>query len=336
MDFDTWIEQAWNTHADAPAALAEQLLPQALPLLHKPEQAVALARLAHHLLGEHLGRFHEGLACLQRVAQAPCLHGRSDAVQAQAQAEVQAEVQTQAEAQAQARADALGALNAISRFEDALRLAAGPADPRAGRSPSERLRVGALALASLAPHDAPRAQALLDSLCAELDQAALPDTDPAVRALAAMANNAAATLAERALGESPRLDDASRSLMLHAAHVARAAWARAGTWLEVERADHRLALCALAAGDLAQARLHAAHCLHTVQAHGAPPLEAFFAWEAHARIERAALAGQHLDAGDATPRPQALAEAIAQAQAAFAQLPAEDQAWCRSSLEALG
>jgi len=327
MDFDTWIEQAWNTHADAPAALAEQLLPQALPLLHKPEQAVALARLAHHLLGEHLGRFDEGRACLQRLAQAPCLRGRSDAVEAQAEAEAQA----QAEAQARAHA-----LDAIARFQDALRLAAGQADPRAGRSPSERLRVGALALASLAPHDAPRAQALLDSLCAELDQAALPDTDPAVRALAAMANNAAATLAERALGASPGLDEASRSLMLHAAQVARAAWARAGTWLEVERADYRLALCALAAGDLAQARRHAAPCLHTVQAHGAPPLEAFFAWEACARIERAALAGQRLGADDAASTPQALAEAIAQAQAAFAQLPAEDQAWCRSSLEALG
>ena len=109
--------------------------------------------------------------------------------------------------------------------------------------------------------------------------------------------------------------------MLQAAAVGRRYWARAGTWLETERAEYRLARCWLAAGDPAQARQHAQACLALVDAQPAPPaLERFFACEALALTERAA--------------GQAAAEAAAVdgMRRAFEHLSAEDQVWCQASL----
>jgi hypothetical protein len=299
MDFNTWLDKAWDDHVNTAVEVAERIEREGVGLVGETAQVVPLAHLAHHVFGEHLGRFDDGSALLTRVAALP--------------------VAADAEAAA-----------AIARYQAALALAAGRGDARSGQSPSERVRIAALAMASLAPRDAARAERLLDEAVAEAESAALDDKDPAVRALAAMANNVAGTLAEKALPadtalvHSAALSDTERRLMGHAAQVARRFWERAGTWLEVERAEYRLALCALAAGELGAARRHAQACLEIVREHDSAPLEAFFGWEALGRVERAA--------GNATGHGRALE----QARAAFERLETGDQAWCRSSLEALG
>jgi hypothetical protein len=280
---DTFLEQAWNDHADAADAVADRL-PEALPLAQDDDGVMRLAALAHHVLGEHLGRWSEGLAFLAQLAERGA-HGA-------------------------------GAAAAIARCQASLRLCDGGADERGALGPSDQCRVTAMAAANLAVGDSARAAALLQDAVARAG--VLPDADPGVRALAANANNIAATLQELA-PPAP----AQRELMVRAAEIARVQWRRAGTWLEVERAEYRLALCWLAAGDAAQALQHARRCDAIVRENGALPLELFFAAEALGLPARAL--------GDGAGH----ASALATARQAFDALAPDDQAWCRATLDKL-
>lgn len=116
---------------------------------------------------------------------------------------------------------------------------------------------------------------------------------------------------------------AERRLMLQAAQVGRQYWARAGSWLETERAEYRLARSWLKAGDAAQAQRHARLCLDLVRTNHGPALERLLAWEALGCAARAA--------GDAAGHAAALAEA----QAAYAALDESDRSWCLASVQAL-
>ena len=290
-DFEAWLARAWDEHAGNPEGVLARLQADAQALLHSEARRPALLHLAHHVCGEHLGRWQEGLDLLQRLSALP--------------------------------ADAAGgtADPAAARFISSLALAGGIRDGRDGLSVSDRIRVTALAAASLAAHDGTRAHALLQEALVQFDAARLPPGDPCTRALAASSNNLAATLEER-----PQRSAEEVALMLLAAQSARRFWAVAGTWLETERAEYRLAMSWLKAGSPQQACAHARQCLAIVQAQpepGAPALEHFFAWEAVGKAEHAA--------GNQPARSQALQ----QAQAWFDKLDASDAGWCRASLEAL-
>ncbi len=289
MDFDSFLDQAWNDHATQPVAVAARLRPEGLPLVQTDEQVAQFAFLAQHVQGLHLGQWSEGLALQQALAALPAVAADGSTAQA------------------------------LQRHRTALRLAAGePGVLPADTPPAERARFDAQVGALLTFTDAPRASALL--LQAEAACAALPGADPAVRALAVNANNTAGHL-----HDETTLSPAQVALMLQAAHQARRAWARAGTWLEVERADYRLALSCARAGATDEARAHAQACLAAVQAQDppAPALEFFFAWEALARVAAAT--------GDEARR----ATAVAAAAAAFPQLSEADQGWCAAVLRAL-
>lgn len=108
--------------------------------------------------------------------------------------------------------------------------------------------------------------------------------DEAVRrAYAITCNNLAL-----ALRTGPRGDPARDALMIELAELAHRAWARAGTWLHVERADYQLAMCHAAIGQGAQALRHARACLSRCEAEGADAYECFFAHEALVHAHRAA------------------------------------------------
>jgi hypothetical protein len=163
------------------------------------------------------------------------------------------------------------------------------------------------------------AQALLQA-----DEAAALAQGPADagKAFAATANNVASHLQD-----GPRGDAARDTLMLTAAAVARRAWASAGGWMQVERADYRLALCHAAAGQGAEAVAHARSCLAACVAAGdqADALEHFFAHEALLRAHRAA--GDSVSADAAVQRMQVL----------LADIPEADglRAWCADVLSTL-
>jgi hypothetical protein len=280
---DNFLEQAWSDHGEHAAAVAARL-PEGLPLVQDDDGVLRLAALAHHVLGEHLGRWQEGLDFLGQLSERG-VHGAAGVA-------------------------------SIARCRASLRLCGGVVDERAPMSASDQCRVTTMAACNLAAFDAARAAELLHDAVARASD--LPDTDPGVRVLAASSNGIAATLQ----GLAP-LGPAQRGLMIHAAQLARAQWERAGTWLEVERAEYRLALCWLAAGDPTQALHHARRCDVIVRENGSLPLELFFAAEALALPARA-----QGDNGVHTA-------AVATARQAFAVLPAEDQAWCRATLDKL-
>ena len=289
MDFDAFIGQGWDDHVKDAPGVAARLQTDGVALLSEARQIVPLAHLAHHVMGEHLGRWQDGLQFQQQLAALPlCQPGSAEA-------------------------------QALDRFMASLQLASGALDPRSTLSPSDSIRVTAMAAASLAEHHTARALALFQDALAQADCAALPDTDPCTRALAVSGNNLASTLEEKTSRSAEE-----RSLMILAAQTARRYWAVAGGWLETERAEYRLAMTWLQAGDPMQARAHAQNCLDIVAAHEGAALERVFGWEALARVERAA--------ANATAHVQALS----QAESAFAALEPGDQAWCQASLDALG
>lgn len=288
MDFDHWLNQAWNEHAEQPAGVA-QTLATGQALVGTDAQLQRLAHLAHHLYGEHLRQWDDGRVLLQAL-------GRNEL----------------------AAPDGPTA-RALPIYLGSLALAAGSADALSGLAASERVRATAQAAAALAEHDTPRALQHFEQALAEAQQAALPAGDPSTRQLAITGNNLACTLEEK-----PSRSEAERELMILAAQTARHYWALAGGWLETERAEYRLAMTWLHAGDAAQARVHALACLQIVHDNTGPALERFFAHEAVARVARSQ--------GDAAAHEQALADA----RTAFDALEPGDQAWCKASLDKLG
>ena len=280
---DSFLEQGWNDHAAHAVAVASRL-PEGLRLVQDDDGAMRLSALAHHVMGEHLQRWQEGLAFFAALTE----HGTL----------------------------ATDGRASIARCRASLALSGDLADERGGLSASDRCRVTVMAAANLAVCDTPRASKLLQE--AALGGAALSDGDPGVRTLAANSNNIAATLHDLAPLEPER-----RELMMRAAVLARTCWERAGTWLEVGRAEYRLAVCWLAAGDPAEALKHARRCDSIVRENGALPLEVFFAAEAIGLAARAA--------GDG----EASVAASNIARQAFEQLPPDDQAWCRGTLDKL-
>lgn len=286
MDFDVFLARCWDDHATDPPGVAERLQLHGPALLSQAAQIVPLANLVHHVFGQHLGRWQEGIQFQQRLATLPSCPADETT------------------------------LAALQRFSASLSLASGATDARAALGASDHARISAMAAASLAEHDTARALSLFQE--ALTAATGLPDSDPCVRALAVAGNNLAGTLAEK----TERNAD-ERQLMILAAQTGRRCWALAGGWLEIERAEYRLALTWAHAGDPAQARQHAQHCLQLVQAHGDVALERFFGWEAMACAERAA--------GDAG----AWAQAVLQAETAFADLDESDRGGCQASLDKL-
>jgi hypothetical protein len=282
------IAQGWAEHVDDSAGVALRL-PGLLDQVQDEAGLMALARLAHHVHGEHLAQWDDGLKFLAALARLPAFEVNGASGQA------------------------------LRRLRGSLALAANQGDLRNTLDDDDRIAVTAMAANALGPHDTARALVLLQEALADAERTPLADSAAAVRALAVAGNNLAATLQEQA-----RRSEAEVALMLLAGRTSRQFWARAGTWLETERADYTLSLCWLAAGDAAQARQHAQACLDRVHAQPEPPaLERFYGFEALCRAERAA--------GDSA----AQARACDQAQAAFADLQTDEQPAHRAALDAL-
>lgn len=137
-----------------------------------------------------------------------------------------------------------------------------------------------LAMVWLARGEAARAVQQL-----EADRAAAEATDDldAVKGFAIGSHNLAQDLQ---FGQHPT--EAHGHLMLAAAQASRAAWARAGDWMAIERADYRLACCHAVLGQGGPALEHARACLAACEANGADAGERFFAHEALVLAHRSA------------------------------------------------
>ncbi|MEP7056323.1 MAG: hypothetical protein ABI809_00940 [Caldimonas sp.] len=285
--FDAFLASAWDEHADRPEAVADRLA-ASLRLVQHPSQVPRYAALLTHVYGEHLGDWPGGVASLRSLGELPAAGASADAA------------------------------NAVARNIAALRHVAGEPLDDAALAPDGRIAALATAASICAGRQA-HAQALAAYARALRDaEAGLPAGSPALRALAVGGNNLAA-----ALEEKTDRDPHETAGMVEAARSALKYWTLAGTWLEVERAEYRLARSLLEAGDAAAAIGAAQRCIDGCARHDAPPFERFFGAAALALAQRAA--------GDRA----AFEAARDSARACFEQVPADEQPACGADLQEL-
>jgi hypothetical protein len=287
MDFDAFLDAAWDDHGDRPGEVADRLA-ASLQVIQSPAHIPPFAALVTHVYGEHLGRFDDGIRLLESLRGLPAFDGAHDAV---------------------ARLD---------RNVATLRVAGGDADALALLSVDDRVAV----LASVASAFAGRNE-FARAISAYRQAMAVAGTgiaasSPAIRALAVGGNNLAAAL-EQKQDRGP----AETLAMVAAAESALAHWKIAGTWLEEERAEYRLARSQLQAGNSAAAVDRAHRCIEICEGNDAPAFERFFAQAVAALAQRAAGAAAAFDAS----RNRALA--------LFEQMPQEDRNACEADLREL-
>jgi hypothetical protein len=275
---DEFIEQGWNDHIHDLAGVAARL-DKGLPLVKRdPAKAADFLGLVEHVVVSHMGDADTMARWIERLAPLAAEHR-----------------------EAQAPLDRARAAIALLRGE--------AVDERTLPLPALIRAHGNAANGAAALGDVANARALLHAAQGRVGDHG--DAE-AVKALAAVANNLAAQLRDSARAAE------SDALMMEAAELAKLRWHQAGTWLQAERAEYLLAMCAAAIGDGARGLRHATACLSLCTAHGADACEQFFAQEAMGKASLAA--GRCAGARDACAHMQELLPQIAEpAQRAYAQ-----------------
>jgi hypothetical protein len=263
MTLDEFVSQGWADHANDASGVFGRC-GDAASLVTDAAHLPALAALIVHVSGEHLGRWADGVAHLERLEALPVF----DATSPQGKAVLRSKAvlhRCAGNAEEEARCFAASVTGGdVPEASDRVRLLAVAASALVGQKQLDRARADfeeAVALAGYGP----------------------AKEDPAARALAVTAHNLAVEFENR--GE---LTDDERAMMLRCAFVSRDFWRIAGGWLEAERAEYRLAMSHVKAGDAKSALSHAKECLAIVGANGADAFESFFAREAVARAQLAA------------------------------------------------
>ncbi|MEO8310684.1 MAG: hypothetical protein ABI520_05885 [Caldimonas sp.] len=242
-----------------------------------------------HVYGEHLGRWQLGGELLELMKTLAAVGGSASA------------------------------RSAIDRGVATLRYASGDGHALDVLSAEDRVRALASASSALAGRgDVARAIASFREALRR-GEADLSTASPAVRALAAAGNNLAVALESK----NDRSADETGA-MVEAARAALISWKLAGTWLEEERAEYRLARSLLQAGEPAAALECAGRCLQVCVQHDAPAFERFFA--------HAVLAFAHRAAGQAAASRTHRQEAVGQLE----RIAANERQFCQSDLEELG
>ncbi len=282
---ETFIQQGWADHVDHTEAVAQRLAQRSAADV-PAGQLQRFVGLLVHVFGEHLGRCDEGIGLLRAMAARP------------SQKQVN---------------------GVLPRGMAALGLAAGNDDAASALSVEARLAARATAASILnGQRQTSAAMAMLRAALSECQTLQLPDTSPAIRALAVAGNNIAADLQDL-----PQRSAEQDEAMLLAGQVGLDFWRRCGGWLEHERAEYRVARGLLRAGRAAEGLAHARACLAICQANEAPPFEHFFG---HALAATCAAA-----AGD----DAAFIEHNEQALIAWAKVSPDELSWCQDELAEL-
>jgi hypothetical protein len=287
MTLDAFIEAAWADHGDHAPEVAQRLA-DSVALVVAADQIGPYATLVAHVCGEHLGEWERGIGVLQALRASPACR------------------------------DSPASFAALARHEAALRYASGDTPPFDALPNDQRVAALAAAAAMLAGRgEWVRAIRVFDDA---LEGAAdgLPAKSAAIRALAVAGNNLAAALEEK----TDRSTDQTRA-MLTAVQAGLTHWRRAGTWLEVERAEYRMARSCLQVGDADAALQSALRCVAVCETNRAPAMEWFFGEAVLALAQRAT--GNHV-AADRARR---------QAREWFAQVPVDERACCEGDLAEL-
>lgn len=250
MDFNTYLNNAWNDHAKDATAIANKFS-EGLRMVQTPNDLEQLGRLATHVYGEHLGKWTEGLSFINTLSQHSQFSQGSSVEKS------------------------------FSIFKGSLTLSAQSSFDLSSYSTSDQIRILSMSASALSEQgETDRAK---DYFLRALGLGSgLSKEDPANKSLAITGNNLACSLEEKSERNNKETD-----LMVLAAKAARKFWEIAGTWKEVERAEYRLSLSYLQASKLEESFIHAQNCVEICNENSAPALEYFFGYEALALAEKA-------------------------------------------------
>ncbi len=287
MTMKAFVAAAWQDHADRPEEVADRLA-GALPQLQTAADIPPVVQLVTHVFGEHLARWNAGVDLLASLRALPCGSGDPEIARV------------------------------IERNIAGLRYASGADVAMAHLSIEDRIAALSIAGSALAgTHDFRRAFAAYEEAL-RLAEPGLPPGSPALRALAVGGNNLAASLEEK-----PDRDAGETRGMVAAAEGGLKYWKLAGTWLEHERAEYRLARSFLQAGAVARAVDAARRCIDVCDANDAPAFERFFGWAVLAVAQR----GVGDRSAFATSRQRALDQ--------YAMIAPDDRQWCETERKEL-
>jgi hypothetical protein len=250
MNFETYLKQAWNDHATQTRHVADGLR-SGIALVESSAQIVQVAGLITHVMGEHLGLWVDGISLLD-------------------------EIKNQKKNVSDEESE-----KAVLRSIAVLKLGMNPDISLLSFSPSDRIRILSTASSAFVGRDTSRSKTLLDAALS-MAKEGLDKSDPASRALAIAGNNLACTLEEKGSRTLQEIE-----LMILAATTGRKYWERAGSWLEIERAEYRLANTYLKANQPDMAFAHAQLCVEICKENNAAPLEFFFGYEVVSLAEKA-------------------------------------------------
>src|SRR5215471_12641887 len=167
MNFDSFLSQAWNDHQTDALAVAGRLWDGA-GLIQEGDQISALANLATHVFGEHLGRWEDGVAFLGKLRTLSAF------------------------------APATPADSAIARSVAVLEVGQGHDQNALRFGTSDQIRIFAAAASALSGQgESKRAQQLFQRALEMAGRPPLEKNDPANRALAVTGNNLACALEEK-------------------------------------------------------------------------------------------------------------------------------------------
>jgi hypothetical protein len=285
MTYDEFLKAAWADHGDRPEEVAERL-PGAVALMTAPANVPSFASLTTHVLGEHLGQWQRGIDLLETVRSSPMVEAGSTG-------------------------DA-----SLKRNIAALGFAGGDAAVLESLSSEDRACALAVAASAFAGRNEFKRAIAAYSDAIGVARQGLPEKSPALRALAIGGNNLAAALE----GKNDR-DAVETEGMIAAAEGGLEYWKQAGTWLETERAEYRLARSQLQAGKAQAAVESAKRCVQVCEANNAPAFEKFFGFAVLAMAQRAA------------DDKQSFTESRERALRELEQVPQDEKQWCDSDLK---
>jgi len=281
MTFEEYLNDAWSRHGSESPELLDKFKNQ-FSLINSTDEINQMGHLIAHVSGEHMGEWGRGIQLLNDLREHPMAVDKSG----------------------------------LNRFIAALALGDDKNFSVEEFSDSDKVRIYAMTASALAAQNDLARAGLYLGMAEKLCHSNLDKKDPAHRNLAIAGNNLAS-----ALEEKPNLSHEETNLMIHAAFVGRKFWEVAGTWLEIERAEYRLAKTFLKADILDKAYAHAEQCLEIISNHGNDPLEVFFGMEVMGQVEEARK--NHLGRD----------EAIKAMKETFIKLSPEDQKWCKETLD---
>lgn len=240
MNFEQYLDNAWTIHPTEPLRVYENFS-AGLSLVESNEQLLQLSLLITHVCGEHLGLWQEGMSCLAKIKKHRFFESESETGKA------------------------------VNRSDAVLSLGENVNYNLNNFSISDQARIYAVAANSLAHRKLTQAEDFFYRAIT-LVQSIENLNDPATRAVAISGNNLACILEE-----SSSLTSAQTEFMIFSAQQARKYWALAGSWLEVSRAEYRLAKSYIKACKIDEAVLHADICLKMCQQNNADEVELSYA-----------------------------------------------------------